>query len=87
MAVLLHDRPEAAGQKQREALLQFPGNLVKRSITDAQHIDAVAVQTVTEIPVGLGKMRADKDKIHRVLQLPLSIWGYHTNRFCSALYS
>ena len=71
----------------RQAVFQFPRNLVERRVADAQHIDTIAVQAVAEIPVGLGEMRADKDKIHRVLQLPLSIWGYHTNRFCSALYS
>ena len=59
----------------RQAVFQFPRNLVERRVADAQHIDTIAVQAVAEIPVGLGKMRADKDKIHRVLQLPLSIWG------------
>ena len=59
----------------RQAVFQFPRNLVERRVADAQHIDTIAVQAVAEIPVGLGEMRADKDKIHRVLQLPLSIWG------------
>ena len=73
-----------------QAMLELPGDLVKRCIADAQHIDAVAMQAFAEIPVGFGEMRADKHKIHSGYNFLFSITpGYillqnQTKRFAWA---
>ena len=73
-----------------QAMLELPGDLVKRCIADAQHIGAVAMQAFAEIPVGFGEMRADKHKIHSGYNFLFSITpGYillqnQTKRFAWA---
>ena len=69
----------------RQTMLELPGDLVKRRIADAQHIDPVAMQAFAEIPVRFGEMRADKHKIHSGYILPLLLnAGVQTKRFLSA---
>ena len=51
----------------RQSLLEPFVQIIIGAVTDTQHIHAVLVQTVAEIPIMLGKMGRDKHKIHQQL--------------------
>ena len=53
------------GQRALEAVLK----IIIRGVADAQDIGAVAAQPVAEVPVGMGEIGGDKNKIHICLRL------------------
>lgn len=61
VVVLQRVHPVVLGQYPFQSGLQA----VVRAVADTQHIDAVAVQPVAEAPIGVGKLRGDKNKIHK----------------------
>ena len=48
----------------RQCRLQRGLQAVIRRVADAEHVDSVPVQPVAELPVSMGKMRRDKNKVH-----------------------
>ena len=48
----------------RQRRLQRRFKTVVGRVADAQHIDAIAAQSIAELPVGVGKVRRYKDEIH-----------------------
>ena len=57
----------------RQSLLQRLLQLLIGRIADAQHINAVPAQPVAEVPIGMGELGGNKNKIH--LKYVLSIGG------------
>ena len=49
----------------RKRFLQAAFQAVVRGVANAQHVYAVPLQPVAELPVGVRKMRRDKHEIHR----------------------
>ena len=60
-----------------QALFQFRGQVIIGGIADTQHVGSVLLQSVTPVPVGAGKLRGDKDKVHiEILSGGSLIWRH-----------
>ena len=56
----------------RQGILELIGERIIRTVADAEHIDAVLLEAVAEIPVVFRELRGDKDEIHSY-KIPFSI--------------